>query len=195
MGVRGAFEPAGVGFGEVARGRDRCESPRRCRGSRPRCRGGYCRARMRSIGPTRAVLHIQSGPVDGGSAESCGNAPVLNAVEILPCAERAPVYMRARPLETDIPEKTRNHAENPEPARGSTPVQCAAPPPGPRGAASSGSGPPPGPPPGTRSARPAASRPRPGGPTKNPAPPELRRRPPRRTAPAPGSPVPVRKAQ
>ena len=94
VGVRGAFEPAGVGFGGVTRSRDRCGSPRRCQGSRPRCRGGHCRARTRSIGPTRAVLHIRSGPVDGGSTESCGSAPVLNAVEILPCAERVPVRMR-----------------------------------------------------------------------------------------------------
>lgn len=183
-GGRGAFEPAGVGFGGVTRSRDRCGSPRRCRGSRPRCRGGHCRARMRGIGPTRAVLHIRSGPVDGGSTESCGSAPVLNAVEILPCAERAPVRMRARPLETDILEKYRNHAENPEPARRSAPVQCAAP-------------------------RPAREEPhRPGailrqattgnpacapgrvkaaaeGPTGNPAPSELRRRPPRCADPGP----------
>ena len=61
---------------------------------------------MCGIGATRVVLHIRSGPVGGGSAESCGNASVLNAVEILPCAERAPLHMGARPLKTNIPGKT-----------------------------------------------------------------------------------------
>ena len=53
-------------------------------------------------GPVGAVLHIRSGPVASGSAESCGNASILNAVEILPCAERAPLHMGAHPLKIDI---------------------------------------------------------------------------------------------
>ena len=49
-----------------------------------------------------AVLHIRPGPARGRSAESCGNTPALNAVEILPCAERLPLHMGARPLKTDV---------------------------------------------------------------------------------------------
>jgi len=68
VGVRGAFEPAGVGFGGAARSRDRCGSPRRCRGSRPRCRGGHCRARMYLL-PGPDARH-RSDP--GGSAHPIG---------------------------------------------------------------------------------------------------------------------------
>ena len=85
------------------------------------------RARMCGIGAARAVLHIRPGPTSDGSAESCGNAPALNAVEILPCAERPALHMGARPLKTDILEEPRNHAENPEPARAGGALQCAAP--------------------------------------------------------------------
>jgi len=38
-------------------------------------------------GPVGAVLHIRRGPAGDGSAESRGNSPTLNIVEILPCAE------------------------------------------------------------------------------------------------------------
>ena len=94
---------------------------------------GRCRqARMCGIGATRVVLHIRSGSVGGGSAESCGNASVLNVVEILPCAERAPLHMGAHPLKTDVPGKPRNRAENPESVRGDAPLRCATPPHGPR---------------------------------------------------------------
>ena len=89
------------------------------------------RARVCGIGAARAVLHIRSGPVCGGSAESCGNASAFNAVEVLPCAERPALHMGARPLKTDILEEPRNHAENPEPARAGAALQCAAPPHGP----------------------------------------------------------------
>ena len=58
------------------------------------------------LGPVGAVLHIRSGPANGGSLESCGNAPALNVVEILPCAERAPLHMGACPLKTNILERT-----------------------------------------------------------------------------------------
>ena len=57
-------------------------------------------------GPVGVVLHIRPGPASGRSAESCGNTPTLNTVEILPCAERSPLHMGARPLETDILERT-----------------------------------------------------------------------------------------
>ena len=87
---------------------------------------------MCGIGATRVVLHIRSGSVGGGSAESCGNASVLNVVEILPCAERAPLHMGAHPLKTDVPGKPRNRAENPESVRGDAPLRCATPPHGPR---------------------------------------------------------------
>ncbi len=96
-------------------------------GAGPRCRGGCCRARVCGIGAAWAVLHIRSGSVGGGLAESCGNASALNAVEILPCAEGPALHMGARPLKTDILEEPRNHAENPEPARAGGALQCAAP--------------------------------------------------------------------
>ena len=76
-------------------------------------------------------MHIRPGPAGGGLAESCGNALALNAVEILPCAERAALHMGARPLKTDILEEPRNHAENSEPARAGVTLQCATPPHGP----------------------------------------------------------------
>ena len=62
------------------------------------------RARMCGIGRAGAVLHIRPEPASDGSSESCGNSPALNAVEILPCAERAVLHMGARPLRTDILE-------------------------------------------------------------------------------------------
>ena len=94
---------------------------------------GRCRqARMCGIGATRVVLHIRSGSVGGGSAESCGTASVLNVVEILPCAERAPLHMGTHPLKTDVLGKSRNRAENPESVRGDAPLRCATPPHGPR---------------------------------------------------------------
>ena len=60
------------------------------------------RARVCSIGAAEAVLHIQLEPAGGGSAESCGNVPAFNTVEILPCAERFVLHMGARLLETDV---------------------------------------------------------------------------------------------
>ena len=87
---------------------------------------------MCGIEATRVVLHIRSGSVGGGSAESCGNASVLNVVEILPCAERAPLHMGTHPLKTDVLGKSRNRAENPESVRGDAPLRCATPPHGPR---------------------------------------------------------------
>ena len=92
-------------------------------------RGG--RARVRGIGRAGAVLHIRPGPVGGGSAESCGNAPAFNAVEILPCAERPALHMGADPLNTGILEKPRNRAENSKSTRGGDPLRCATPPHGP----------------------------------------------------------------
>ena len=89
------------------------------------------RARMCGIGAARAVLHIRSGPVCGGSAESCGNASAFNAVEVLPCAERPALHMGVRPLKTDVLEEPLNHAENPELAYAGGVLQCAAPPHGP----------------------------------------------------------------
>ena len=64
------------------------------------------RARMRGIGAVQAVLHIQPEQADGGSAESCGNSPALNTVEILPCAEGPSLHMGARPLKTGILART-----------------------------------------------------------------------------------------
>ena len=99
-------------------------STRRSRGSGVRC--ARCRrARMRGTGSVGAVLHIRSGPARSGSAESCGNALKFNTVEILPCAERTSLHMGACPLKIDIPEKSRNHAENSESSRGDAPLECA----------------------------------------------------------------------
>ena len=67
-----------------------------------RRRWGCRRAQMCSIGRVRAVLHIRPGSASNGSAESCGNTPALNAVEILPCAEVFALHMGARTLETSI---------------------------------------------------------------------------------------------
>ena len=61
---------------------------------------------MCGSGPVGAVLHIRSGPVASGSAESCGNAPAFNTAEILPCAERALLHMGAHPLKTNILGRT-----------------------------------------------------------------------------------------
>ena len=89
--------------------------------------GRCCRGRMCGIGPVEAVLHIRSEPAGGGSAESCGNAPVFNAVEILPCADRGSLHMKARALKTTFQEESRNHEENPESSRGGAALQCATP--------------------------------------------------------------------
>ena len=170
------------------------------------------RARMCGIGAARAVLHIRPGPTSDGSAESCENSPALNAVEILPCAERAALHMGARPLKTDILEEPRNHAENPEPARAGAALQCATPPHGPgRTVLASGST-------AALTQRPRTGREEPQAPRLKTAPaatpPQPATRPaaalrqdpavnpnlirtPRETAPtapAPGSPLPVRKA-
>ena len=67
---------------------------------------GRGRARVCGIGAAWAVLHIRPGPAGGGSAESCGNAPALNAVEILPCAEGPALHMGARPLKIDVLVRT-----------------------------------------------------------------------------------------
>ena len=91
------------------------------------------RARMRGIGRAEAVLHIRLGPAGDGSAESRGNSPALNAVEILPCAKGPSLHMGVRPLKTNILGKPRNHAEDSESTRGGAPLQCATPPHGPGG--------------------------------------------------------------
>ena len=124
--ARSASGASGAGaMPEVRPGR---AGPGRCQ----KCvRGERGQTWMCGVGPGRAVLHIRAGPAGGGLAESCGNALVLNAVEILPCAERAALHMGARPLKTDILEEPRNHAENSEPARAGVTLQCATPPHGP----------------------------------------------------------------
>ena len=112
-------------------GRERREGARRCRG---RVRGVGAvppGSDVRYRGDPGGAAH-SSGSVGGGSAESCGNASVLNVVEILPCAERVPLHMGAHPLKTDAPGKPRNRAENPESVRGDAPLRCATPPHGPR---------------------------------------------------------------
>lgn len=64
---------------------------------------GWCRTgRMCGIGPVGEVLHIRPRPAGGGSAESCGNVPAFNTVEILPCAEGSALHMGDRPLKTDV---------------------------------------------------------------------------------------------
>ena len=83
---------------------------------------------MCGVGPGRAVLHIRAGPAGGGLAESCGNAPALNAVEALPCAERSPLHMGASPLRTDILGQTAESCGNPSSSLEGAPLQCATPP-------------------------------------------------------------------
>ena len=79
-------------------------------------------------GAGRVVLHIRSGPAGGGLVESCGNAPALNAVEILPCAERAPLHMGARTLKTDVLGRTPESCGKPRiGSRGRRPPMCNAP--------------------------------------------------------------------
>ena len=183
------------GSPSLSRRRDPGIGRERCDGAGGRVRGGCGsavsgrgrRARMRGIGRAGAVLHIRRGPAGDGSAESRGNSPALNAVEILPCAERVPLHMGARPLKINILGKPRNHAENSESTRAGDPLQCATPPHGPgrpvragwpqrrrappqpaRGdPGPPGSGPPPRPPPGARTPRktaPTAPTPAPGTP-------------------------------
>ena len=88
---------------------------------------GRGRARVCGIGAAWAVLHIRPGPAGGGSAESCGNAPVFNVVGILPCAEGPALHMGARPLETDVlvrtPESQGKARTGP---RGRRPPMCSA---------------------------------------------------------------------
>ena len=57
---------------------------------------------MCGIGPVGEALHIRPRPAGGGSAESCGNVPAFNTVEILPCAEGSALHMGDRPLKTDV---------------------------------------------------------------------------------------------
>ena len=89
---------------------------------------GRGRARVCGIGAAWAVLHIRPGPAGGGSAESCGNAPVFNVVGILPCAEGPALHMGARPLETDVlvrtPESQGKARTGP---RGRRPPMCSTP--------------------------------------------------------------------
>ena len=125
-------------------------------GSASAVSGRRRRARMRGIGPIRTVLHIRPGPTGGESAESCGNAPALNAVEILPCAEGPALHMGARTLKINILVRT--------------PESCGKPRIDPRGRPS---------PMCNTIARPGKNPTRPGGapgmtPTGNPAPPEPR---------------------
>ena len=68
--------------------------------------GRRCRAQCAVRGTVGAALHIRPGPARGRSAESCGNTSVFNAIEILPCAERPPLHMGARPLKTAVLGKT-----------------------------------------------------------------------------------------
>ena len=164
--------------------------------------GLWCRGRAAGPGceasgqQGRGVLHIRSGPTSDGSAESCENSPALNAVEILPCAEGPALHMGAHPLKTDILEDPRNHAENPEPARAGAALQCAAPPHGPGRTP----GAPPENSPGRNSPATGPGRPRPARQQplrQTPAGSPNLIRTPRETAPtapAPGSPLPVRKA-
>ena len=64
---------------------------------------GWCRAgRMCGIGPVGEALHIRPRPAGGGSAESCGNVPAFNTVEILPCAEGSALHTGDRLLKTDV---------------------------------------------------------------------------------------------
>ena len=89
---------------------------------------GRGRARVCGIGAAWAVLHIRPGPVGGGSAESCGNAPVFNAVEVLPCAEGSALHMGARPLKTDVLVRTPESRGNPRTGpRGRRPPMCSTP--------------------------------------------------------------------
>ena len=67
-------------------------------GSCSRCRAG----RMCGIGSVGEALHIRPRPAGGGSAESCGNVPAFNTVEILPCAEGSALHMGDRLLKTDV---------------------------------------------------------------------------------------------
>lgn len=87
---------------------------------------GRCRwARMCGIGPVGVVLHIRPEPAGGGSAESCGNSPAFNAVEILPCAESPCLHMGARALEIDVPVRTAESCGKPGVGpRGSRPPMC-----------------------------------------------------------------------
>lgn len=68
--------------------------------------GRRCRAQCAVRGTVGAALHIRPGPARGRSAESCGNTSVFNAIEILPCAERPPLHMGARPLKTAVLGRT-----------------------------------------------------------------------------------------
>ena len=89
---------------------------------------GRGRARVCGIGAAWAVLHIRPGPAGGGSAESCGNASALNAVEVLPCAEGSALHMGACPLKTDVlvraPESQGKARTGP---RGRRPPMCSTP--------------------------------------------------------------------
>ena len=78
-------------------------------------------------GPVGAVLHIRSGPATGGSAQSRGNIPELNAGEILPCAERVPLHMGEHRRKTSDSREPRNNAENPGSVRGGAALRCAIP--------------------------------------------------------------------
>ena len=93
-----------------------------------------CRVECAVSEPVRAMLHIRPGAVGEGSAESCGNTPTLNAVEILPCAERPSLHMGARTLKIDIPEITPESCGKPRiGSRERRPRMCSTPAPGSRG--------------------------------------------------------------
>ena len=90
------------------------------------------RARMCSIGRAEAVLHIRPGPAGGGSAESCGNAPTFNAVEVLPCAEGARSAHGSPPTENRHSRRTsESRGKIRTGSRGSRPPMCSAPATGP----------------------------------------------------------------
>ena len=89
---------------------------------------GRGRARVCGIGEAWAVLHIRSGPAGGGSAESCGNSPALNAAEILPCAQSPCLHMGARSLKTDVPGRAAESCGKPRTGpRGRRPPMCSTP--------------------------------------------------------------------
>ena len=160
---------------------------------------GCGRARVCGIGAAWAVLHIRPGPAGGGLAESCGNAPVFNVVEVLPCAEGSALHMGVRPLETDVLVRTPESRGNPRTGpRGRRPPMCSTPArvgrsfsaeallPSDEAAfpqsAREDPGPPGGGPPPVRTRRPRASTPRRARPSGRSAPDGYRR-------PAPGAPV------
>ena len=67
--------------------------------------GRRCRVRPCGFGVGRGGLHIRPELVIAESAESCGNAPALNAGGILPCAEGPALHMGEHRQEADDSRK------------------------------------------------------------------------------------------